>query len=69
MLMRGGDGDSPLGFEDRFAIFCNQLGDLLEGLVQLAFDVLELFFQQDAAEQQVGYIWLLHGCCTKRESR
>jgi hypothetical protein len=46
--------DSSLGFEDRFAIFCDQLGDFLEGLVQRAVDVLELFFQLDVAEQQVG---------------
>lgn len=46
--------DASLGFEDRFAIFCDQLGDFLEGLVQRAVDVLELFFQLDAADQQVG---------------
>jgi hypothetical protein len=40
--------------EERFATFCDQLGDFLEGLVQRAVDVLELFFQLDAAEQQVG---------------
>lgn len=31
-----------------------QLGDFLEGLVQRAVDVLELFFQLDAAEQAVS---------------
>lgn len=99
--------DASLGFEDRFAIFCDQvggcacrlpsrgarrcppelltpahsaavvtwphmpllagphthrpsrtghlqLGDFLEGLVQRAVDVLELFFQLDAAEQAVS---------------
>ena len=45
--------DASLDFEDRFAIFCDQLGDFLEVLVQRAVDVLELFFQLDAAEQQV----------------
>jgi hypothetical protein len=45
--------DASLGFEDRFAIFCDQLGDFLEGLVQRAVDVLELFFQLDVADQQV----------------
>lgn len=51
--------DASLGFEDRFAIFCDQLGDFLEGLVQRAVDVLELFFQMDAEDQQVrpGPAW------------
>lgn len=31
-----------------------QLGDFLEGLVQRAVDVLELFFQLDANEQAVS---------------
>lgn len=54
--------DASLGFEDRFAIFCDQLGDFLEGLVQRAVDVLELFFQLDVADQQVrqGQGRLLH---------
>ncbi|KAI3433623.1 hypothetical protein D9Q98_003432 [Chlorella vulgaris] len=46
--------DASLGFEDRFAIFCDQLGDFLEGLVQRAVDVLELFFQLDVADQQAA---------------
>ncbi|KAL4426399.1 hypothetical protein ABPG77_004693 [Micractinium sp. CCAP 211/92] len=44
--------DASLHFEDRFAVFCDQLGDFLEGLLQRAVDVLELFFQLDVQGQQ-----------------
>lgn len=40
-----------------------QLGDFLEGLVQRAVDVLELFFQLDAAEQAVRI--RLAACATR----
>lgn len=49
-----------------------QLGDFLEGLVQRAVDVLELFFQLDAEGQQVGgwvgrVLWVRCGeACQRR---
>lgn len=46
--------DASLGFEDRFAVFCDQLGDFLEGLIQRGIDLLELLFQLDAEGQKVG---------------
>lgn len=36
---------SQLEFEERFAVFCDQLGDFLEALVQRAFDLVERMFQ------------------------
>lgn len=50
-----------LSLRCRFAIFCDQLGDFLEGLVQRAVDVLELFFQLDAAEQAVSFLLATFG--------
>ncbi|GAB4817893.1 hypothetical protein N2152v2_004939 [Parachlorella kessleri] len=42
---------SNLDLESRFALFCDELGDYLEALVQRAVDGLEWLFQLDAAEQ------------------
>lgn len=39
---------STLDFEDRFAVFCDELGEFLEGLVQRAVDWLEWLFSLDA---------------------
>lgn len=38
---------SEIAFEDRFAVFCDQLGDFLEMLVSRAVDVLESVFAPD----------------------
>lgn len=40
-----------LDFADRFAIFCDQLGDLLELLIARGVDVLERFFSLDPQQQ------------------
>lgn len=43
-------------------MFCDQLGDFLEGLLQRAVDVLELFFQLDVQGQQVHLRAAMHPC-------
>jgi hypothetical protein len=40
--------ESSLDLESRFAVFCDELGDFLETLVQRAVDWLEWLFQLDA---------------------
>ena len=44
---------SNLDLESRFALFCDELGDYLEALVQRAVDGLEWLFQLDAGRRSM----------------